>query len=177
MWQQHFNKGDTVEVLTKSNDEATYCYHAATILRSPAKKRKKKNTLYVEYQTIKVPDEDGSSRPLREHVDASRVRPPPQTAAETGRGFGLCENVDAFDGNRWKVGSVVGILMNSKYLVVFGDKEEQVEFEGCDLRIHRDWNDGFWTPPLEEMVSTNPSSQVRFVKGSLKARCFFSLTS
>lgn len=161
---QHFTKGDTVEVLTKTNDGATYCYRTATLLRSPAKKKKKKNknTLYVQYHTIKVPeDADGSSGLLRQHVDGSRVRPAPPP--EGGRSFGLCENVDAFDGNGWRVGSVVGILMNSKYLVVFGDEEEQFEFGGSNLRVHRDWNDGFWTPPLEESVSI----EARFVKGSV----------
>lgn len=172
MWQQHFNKGDTVEVLTRNDENplsrisrgscklakmpdgnrfksTTYCYYAATVLKSPSKKE---NTVYVEYHTVLVSDgRDGSSRQVREHVDGSRVRPLPPPDIDMR--FGLGEDVDAFCGNGWKVGSVSGVLMNSKYLVVFGDGEEQAEFEGCDLRIHRDWKDGFWTPPLGEMVT------------------------
>jgi len=138
---RHFSKWDAVEIIHDSS-----IYFPATVIRSPAKTR---THLYVEYQTLAA----CKNRPdrLKEFVEVGSVRPAPRP--EPNRTFVLSDAVDAYRECGWRRGTVVGILVNAKYLVLFEGSEQQVQFDHSDLRLHREWNSGVWNPPFEEPVT------------------------
>ncbi|XVF62403.1 hypothetical protein PTKIN_Ptkin09bG0004800 [Pterospermum kingtungense] len=152
------SKGDQVEV--KRPNGANY---AATVLRLPSTMQK--NMVFVEYQAVY----EGSAR-VKGYVDVSNVRPLPPL--ELNRCFKIGDSVDAYRENGWREGVVREILENSKYIVGFGEKEEESEVEQCNLRLHREWDDGSWVPPLTELTksteekdNTSRKVKVKFVLG------------
>lgn len=143
-----FNKGDQVEVLKRdNNDPTTLVYYPASVLRSTALSFKK-NHILIQYQTPTV--ESHGSKPIKELVDLAYVRPtPPRQPNEC---FKVNDNVDVYCDDGWHKGIVKDILENSKYVVGFDGKSEGILAEQCSLRLHREWDDGSWVPPLLQQV-------------------------
>ncbi|KAK9288008.1 hypothetical protein L1049_016453 [Liquidambar formosana] len=157
----HFNKGDEVEVTTEDG-RTNATWYPATVLRSPAKN---KDQIYVEYKTL-TSDSNGS-KPLREHINVTNVRPVPPP--ELHRFFKVGENVDAFYEKGWRRGTVADILENSRYLVKVDGMGEEIAIEQCHSRLHREWDDGSWVPPLEgQKTSSELEVKSRRVKLKIK---------
>lgn len=140
--QGQLSKGDQVEVKRPNG-----AYYVATVLRPPCAMQK--TMVFVEYHAVV----EGFNC-VKGYVDVSHVRPfPPR---ELNRYFKVGDVVDAYWENGWRKGVVSEILENSKYVVGFernGLKEEEIsEVEQCNLRLHREWDDGSWVPPLTELV-------------------------
>ncbi|KAF8394707.1 hypothetical protein HHK36_020924 [Tetracentron sinense] len=164
MEEVHFSKGSEVEI-SSDDDGFRGSWYSATVLRSVSKKKK----FFVEYQSLMV-DEKGS-KPLREFVDAVHVRPRPPR--ELDRSFKLSEEVDAFHNDGWWEGVVIDVFENSRYSVFFRGSREQIKFQQSDLRLHREWVDGSWIPPLEEHMeakSGKKTLKIKFSKGKLTAK-------
>ncbi|GAV71673.1 LOW QUALITY PROTEIN: Agenet domain-containing protein, partial [Cephalotus follicularis] len=128
-----FTKGEQVEILKPDpNTTNDVVYYPATVLRSPALH---KNLISIEHHQIK------------EYVDLDSLRPTPPR--ELNRCFIVGDHVDAFFESEcvWRRGVVGGILENSKVVGVNGRSGES-EIQQWNLRVHRDWDDGSWVPPL-----------------------------
>lgn len=142
----HFRKGDLVEVLKRENGPSTSTYYAAKVLRSNVKQR---NQIFVEYQTMIIIG-SGCQKCVTELVDLASVRPMPPR--ELNKCFRMGDSVDVYCDNAWQKGTIKDILENSKYIVRFHGKSEGIVAEQCYLRLHREWDDGSWVPPLPEQV-------------------------
>ncbi|KAF8401282.1 hypothetical protein HHK36_012215 [Tetracentron sinense] len=161
MGEVDFSRGAEVEV---SSDEEGFrgAWFAATVIRSASKKKK----LLVEYQSL-MADEKGS-KPLREFIDAVHVRPRPPR--ELDPSFKKSEEVDAFCNDGWWEGIIINVLENSRFSVFFRGSREQIEFGISELRLHREWVDGSWVPPLEEQ-SKSSKTEAKCNKRALKVKC------
>jgi hypothetical protein len=63
------------------------------------------------------------------------------------------EKVDVYCDNGSHKGTVKDILENSRYAVGFdGECSEGIVSEQCNLRLHREWDEGSWIPPLLDQV-------------------------
>lgn len=135
-----FNKGDQVEVLKRENGPNTSTYYPATVLKPS------KTQVFVEYQTLMINESAGPKR-ITESVGLGFVRPkPPRRTIEY---FKVDDSVDVYCDNGWHKGIVRDILENSKYVVGFvGQSSDGIVTEQCNLRLHREWDDGSWIPPL-----------------------------
>ncbi|XP_019080636.1 protein AGENET DOMAIN (AGD)-CONTAINING P1 isoform X1 [Vitis vinifera] len=151
----YFKKGAEIEI---SSDEDGFrgAWFAGTVVKPPAKK-KNKTLVVVEYKTI-MADESGAN-PLRETMDVLQLRPPPPR--ERSRTFQISEEVDAYYNDGWWEGVITEAHENSRFAVFFRTSREQLEFSENDLRLHREWINGNWVPPLEEeKVKTEEKSAV-----------------
>lgn len=148
MSQTHFHKGRLVEVTRSDHGGSTGPYYPATVLRPLTKD---KAHIFVQYQTLTAHKADGGPKPLTEFVELGNVRPAPPR--ELHRLFKVGDDVDNFRAKGWSRGTVREILENSKYLVVLdGQADQEFESDHFNLRLHREWDDGSWVPPLPEEV-------------------------
>ncbi|KAI8531724.1 hypothetical protein RHMOL_Rhmol11G0157800 [Rhododendron molle] len=146
-----FKKGSAVEI--SSDDEGFRgAWYSGTVIR-PAPSRAKDKRVLVEYETLTA-DEAGKKR-LRETLDWVQLRPPPPPETRR-RGFKFSEEVDAYHNDGWWEGVVTEVLEGGRYTVFFRGTREQMEFEGSELRVHREWKDGNWVPPLEGEEKVGP---------------------
>ncbi|KAK2990187.1 hypothetical protein RJ640_014639 [Escallonia rubra] len=159
----HLHKGATVEATLPQNDAASSSFYPATVLHSPSN-----DTVQLKFETLN--STKNPKKRLKDHVHVASVRPDPPPP-ELHRFFVVGEAVDGFLSNGWRKGKVVDILENSKYLVSFDGENENEEVEQYSLRLHRDWVDGSWVPPLQSQES---SSQVEKGSRELKLRIKFS---
>ncbi|PIA60953.1 hypothetical protein AQUCO_00300463v1 [Aquilegia coerulea] len=136
-----FSKGMEVEVC--SDDVGLRgAWFTATVLRSNLKK----NKICVEYKTLIANEKD--NKPLREFVNVVNLRPIPPR--EIQRSFQSSDEVDAYHNDGWWEGVVIKVLDNSRYSVYFRSGKEQIDFNESQLRIHREWVNGIWVPPMME---------------------------
>ncbi|CAH8384023.1 unnamed protein product [Eruca vesicaria subsp. sativa] len=105
----------------------------------------------VEYTTLFF-DKEGRKR-LKEVVDVAQLRPPvPEVAErEKRRDVKVGEEVDAFYSDGWWEGTVTEVLGDGRFSVYFRASKEQIRFRRDELRFHREWVNGVWKPPVEEM--------------------------
>ncbi|CAK9145245.1 unnamed protein product [Ilex paraguariensis] len=152
---QIFTKGSQVEV-TSNEEGFRGAWYVATILDPPSRSNSKKKNqnftkVYLEYHSL-LADEDGS-KPLREHVNVSFIRPlpPPETAAT--RSFELNDVVDAFYRDGWWTGVITMVFRNSRFLVTFQNPPDEIEFGASDLRVHQEWVNGKWFRPQKQRTT------------------------
>ncbi|KAL8260205.1 hypothetical protein R6Q59_028158 [Mikania micrantha] len=180
-------KGSTVEV---SIDEPGFhgAWYVATVIdeveASPTKKRgsnKKRNREEIRYlvKYHMLLKEGSVDEPLTEIVNLSSVRPfPPSNlrrdsdgvASEDGGDvdFEVFDVIDAYHREGWWIGvvkKVIGEGERKKYVVLFENPAEEVEFGRLQLRLHADWIGGKWRvrpkkalqmqTPEEELVDRN----------------------
>ncbi|KAF7817984.1 DUF724 domain-containing protein 3 [Senna tora] len=142
----YFKPGSAVEV--SSDDEGFRgSWFLGTIIRRCSSKNNP-NQFVVEYETI-MADEKGS-KPLRETLNLHQLRPP--APREADRQFKFGEEVDAYHNDGWWEGAITEELGNERFAVYFRVSKEQLEFGKEDLRLHREWINEQWVPPLEEQV-------------------------
>lgn len=141
----YFKKGAAVEISSDEDDFRGAWFMGTVINRS---KTKEKNKVFVEYKTL-MSDQD-ETKFLREKVDIIQLRPP--APRETWRTrFSLGEEVDAYYYDGWWEGVITRIDQESgKYWVYFRGTREELGFEATELRVHREWVNGEWVPPLEK---------------------------
>ncbi|XP_057434303.1 protein AGENET DOMAIN (AGD)-CONTAINING P1-like isoform X2 [Lotus japonicus] len=155
-----FNKGEGVEVI-KQNENDEYSYFPATVLRPPSKNN---NMVFVEYQ---APTKSRN----REYVNVASVRP--KLPYELNPWFKVGDSVDAFRPNvtafSWCPATVSDILENSTYRVDFRGHSAAVDH--CSLRLHRDWVNGNWVPPLPQPQPQPPETVTRSEKIRIKIKC------
>ncbi|KAL4308705.1 hypothetical protein GQ457_01G002690 [Hibiscus cannabinus] len=156
--QGQLNKGDEIEVKRPNG-----AYYAATVLRPPSAMQK--NMVFVEYKTVYE-----GPKCVRGFVDLTHVRPSPPL--ELSRCFKIGDCVDAYWENGWRKGVVRDLLENSKFVVGFdgnGEKEdEESEVEQCNLRLHREWEDGSWVPSQNELAKAPKENGDKSRKVKLK---------
>lgn len=100
----------------------------------------------IEYHNL-MADEKSSKR-LREALDIRQLRP--ILPSETGQIFKFGDEVDAFYNDGWWEGYITEELDNNKFAVYFRASKEQLVFSKEQLRIHREWFDHTWVPPLRQ---------------------------
>ncbi|KAK1307724.1 hypothetical protein QJS10_CPA09g00747 [Acorus calamus] len=143
-------KGQEVEV---AGDEEGLrgAWYEATVARSFPSKGK----VSLLYRTLAL--DDDPTKPLKETVDAARVRPAPPPIDGRGRAgpvvFGPGQAVDAFYNEGWWVGTVSevrvtddkgGPVRTLRYRVRFPDPVDEREFGVEELRVHLEWVGGEW---------------------------------
>ncbi|WCJ23253.1 agenet domain-containing protein [Euphorbia peplus] len=133
-----FFKGDQVEVMKQVNGPHTLTYYAATVLSSPSNH---KPQILVQYNC-----DAGDRKGSIEMVDFECLRPVPRRMLHER--FRMGDRVDVFCDDGWQKGTVKDLLENSMYVVGFDGKSEGIVAEQCRLRLHREWDDGLWTPPI-----------------------------
>ncbi|KAJ4955669.1 hypothetical protein NE237_012452 [Protea cynaroides] len=121
-------------------------WFTATVLRQP----NRDNKIYVEYHTLIA---ENSKKKLREKADVVNVRPIPPR--EEHRTFKMSEEVDAFYDDGWWEGVITKVHDNDRFSVYFRGSKTQSTFPASDLRLHREWVDSNWVPPLEEVHQIN----------------------
>ncbi|XP_077218782.1 agenet domain-containing protein [Tasmannia lanceolata] len=149
------SRGAVVEVRSYENGFVGAWFEAKVIRSMP-----KKNSVSVEYKDLM--DDQDESKPLRETVDLSNVRPPPPL--ETHSLFQLNDRVDAFWNEGWWVGVILKVLDEERYAVYFQDTKEEIEFERSNLRVHREWIGGKWVPNRSQ---NKKKLEMKFTKGTL----------
>lgn len=136
-----FQKGAEVEVSTEE-EGFRGAWFTGKVVRTVNKNKK----IFIEYHNL-IEDEK-TLKPLREFINVVNVRPnPPQSHDQN---FNLSDLVDAYYQDAWWEGVITNVLENDRYTVYFRDSKEEIEFLKSELRIHREWVDGSWVPPLEE---------------------------
>ncbi|WCJ43077.1 agenet domain-containing protein [Euphorbia peplus] len=139
-----FKPGSLVEVSSDDDGFRGSWYIGKVIKRASSKNHDK---YLVEYQ--KLFDDDAGEKPLQEILDWAQLRP--LAPREKKRKFRFGEKVDAFHNDGWWEGSVTEERKNGKFAVFFRGTREQIVFGEQDLRLHREWVNGEWKPPLEDV--------------------------
>lgn len=152
--------GESSEDPFKSGADVEVCFEdegfrgswfSATVLRHASKRTNKKPRILVQFHTLNAADANGNAtaKPLRETVDLVLARPIPPRESE--RHFHVGEDVDAFHSDGWWEGVVMSVNQADRtYSVFFRSSREQLLFQESQLRLHREWVDGKWVPPLED---------------------------
>ncbi|OMO78839.1 hypothetical protein CCACVL1_14069 [Corchorus capsularis] len=144
----HLQPGSQVEI--SSNDKGFRgSWYTGTVIRRAAQSSRKNpsaaNNYLVEYHELL---NKAATKPLRETLNAGDLRP--LAPRETSRKFKFGEWVDAYNDDGWWEGYITEELDNGNFHVYFKGSKEQLEFREDQLRLHREWVDGSWVPPLEE---------------------------
>lgn len=149
----YFTNGAEIEI---SSDEEGFrgAWYAGTVIRPIPKKQRSNNKeesskslrVLVEYKTL-MADKKGK-RPLKETLSLIQLRPRPPP--ERPRRLNVSEEVDAYYNDGWWEGVVMEVLGDGRYSVFFRGTRDQLEFEESQIRIHREWANGEWTPPFVE---------------------------
>ncbi|XP_006349167.1 uncharacterized protein [Solanum tuberosum] len=156
--QEYLTKGSTVEV-TSDEEGFKGVWFDGTILNYGSNKKK----VLVEYRSI-LADEIGS-KPLRELVNVSFVRPvPPLEIVES---FELHDVVDASYKDGWWTGVITKVLDDFRYQVTFSNPPDVLEFGVSELRLHKQWVKGNWVLPGKQrtdslMFSVGKNVEVSF---------------
>ncbi|KAM7481820.1 hypothetical protein LguiB_006403 [Lonicera macranthoides] len=133
--------GADVEI-SSDDDGFRGAWYAGTIIR-PAKP---KNKFLIQYKTLTTDDDD--EKPLEETLDLVQLRPQPPR--ERPRSFEFSQEVDAYHNEGWWEGVITKVMKNERYSVFFRATREQIDFDGKDLRVHREWVNGDWVPPFDD---------------------------
>ncbi|XP_010322317.1 DUF724 domain-containing protein 6 isoform X2 [Solanum lycopersicum] len=143
--QEYLTEGSTVEV-TSDEEGFEGVWFDGTILNYSLNKKK----VLVEYRSILA--DDNGSKPLRELVHVSFVRPvPPLEIVEC---FGLHDVVDASYKDGWWTGVITKVLDDSRYQVTFNNPPDVLEFCVSDLRLHKQWVNGNWVLPGKQRTDS-----------------------
>lgn len=171
----YFKKGAPVEISSDEDDFRGAWFMGTIINRS--RTNKDKNKVFVEYKTLM--SEQDETKFLREKVDIVQLRPP--APREMGRrNFGLGDEVDAYHYDGWWEGVITRInqedIVNGddndgdcKYTVYFRGTREELDFGSSELRIHREWVNGNWVPPLEENEDVKIASNTNVEEPSINS--------
>ncbi|XP_030508767.2 protein AGENET DOMAIN (AGD)-CONTAINING P1 isoform X1 [Cannabis sativa] len=151
--------GDLIEVY-KPCHASNGPYFPATVIRSPVNINIDNVILYVEYGThTPNAQEIHPTPPSREVVSSVNVRPVPPLFSFEQVVFKVGDDVDFFFRNRWSRGVVESIFEEkARYIVTFHDSARKIVCPLYNLRVHREWNNGAWNPPLPP---SQRSSEVR----------------
>ncbi|KAL5700779.1 hypothetical protein ACHQM5_026187 [Ranunculus cassubicifolius] len=142
--KSEFSKGMLVEVC--SDDQGLRgAWFVATILQSIPRKKK----ALIQYHTLitSSSSDEERSKPLKELVDFINLRPIPPKGSNFR--FNLSDEVDAYHNDGWWEGIVTRVLEKDRYLVYFRCGKEEIEFGEEELRVHREWVNGNWIPPID----------------------------
>ncbi|CAK7340512.1 unnamed protein product [Dovyalis caffra] len=150
----HFKPGSKVEIMS---DDVGFrgSFYTGTIVKAT---RTPKFT--VQYDKM-FEDEEGK-KPLKETVNEFQIRP--IAPREKKREFKLSEEVDAYHNDGWWEGVITEVNENGKFAVFFRSTKEQIEFVEEDLRLHREWVNGEWKPPMEREEENEEKQEVKEVK-------------
>lgn len=112
--------------------------------------RKKPNHVYIQYETLL---DEKSSKPLKEFVNSSLVRPIPPQERTKVQAFQLNDVVDGFYKDGWWTGVITNVFEeNTRFEVTFSNPPDLIVFGAEDLRVHRDWVRGKWIRPKKKQV-------------------------
>ncbi|TKY52328.1 magnesium transporter MRS2-F [Spatholobus suberectus] len=135
-----FKPGTAVEV--SSEDEGFRgSWFSGSIIRRLASDR-----FLVEYDNLMA--DDKSSKHLREVLGLRHLRPLPPP--ETDHKFKFGDEVDALHNDGWWEGHITQELENERFAVYFRGSKEQLVFPKEQLRLHREWFNHNWVPPLQQ---------------------------
>ncbi|KAG2298848.1 hypothetical protein Bca52824_035320 [Brassica carinata] len=97
----------------------------------------------VEYLTLLL-DKKKRTKRLQESISSDRIRPqsPSEKLGET-KILELTDNVEAYHNDGWCSGRVQAIFNNDTYYFSFNRSSQHIQFSLCDLRIPKEWVDGF----------------------------------
>ncbi|XWS57412.1 hypothetical protein CRYUN_Cryun09bG0172000 [Craigia yunnanensis] len=141
----YLQPGSRVEI--SSNDPGFRgSWFTGSILKRASSRNGNPNKFLVQYTHLF--QDDAGTKPLKETINAVDIRP--LAPRERARKFKFAEEVDAFYNDGWWEGVITKELENGKFHVYFKRSKEQLEFGEDQLRLHREWVNGSWTPPLEE---------------------------
>ncbi|OMO86251.1 hypothetical protein CCACVL1_09691 [Corchorus capsularis] len=150
----HLQPGSEVEISSNDPGFRGSWFTGTIIKRAPQSARKNSNSnsnsaanKFVVQYTHLFEDEAGTM-PLQETINAADLRP--LAPRERARKFKFGEEVDAYHDDGWWEGVITKELENGKFDVYFKGSKEQLEFGEDQLRLHREWANGSWDPPLEE---------------------------
>ncbi|KAL2325608.1 hypothetical protein Fmac_024666 [Flemingia macrophylla] len=133
-----FKPGTAVEV--SSEDEGFRgSWYSGTIVR-----RLTSDRFLVKYDNLMT--EDNGSERLRESLPIRYLRP--LLPLETGREFKFGDEVDAYHNDGWWEGHITEELENERFAVYFRASKEQLVFPKDKLRLHHEWFNHEWVPPL-----------------------------
>lgn len=148
----HFKSGTRVEI-SSDDDGFRGSWYEGTVIRRASSKNP--NKYLVQYE--KLFNDESGKKPLRETLDFVQLRP--VAPREKQRKFKFGEEVDAYHNDGWWEGSITSEREDGKFAVFFRGTREQIVFGEEALRLHREWVDGEWEPPLEEVQEEKEKEQ------------------
>ncbi|XVF31490.1 hypothetical protein REPUB_Repub16aG0150300 [Reevesia pubescens] len=140
----HLQPGSQVEVTSTEDPGFYFSWFTGSILKRVSSRNP--NKFVVQYNNLF--QDKAETKLLTENVNAVDIRPLPPR--ERARKFKVAEEVDAFYNDGWWEGLITDELENGKFLFYCKTSKEQLEFGEDQLRLHREWLNGSWMPPLEE---------------------------
>ncbi|CAM8921000.1 unnamed protein product [Rhodiola kirilowii] len=140
--KESFGEGSVIEV---KNDEDGFegAWFSATVLKVLSNGK-----FFIEYKNLKTDDDKEF---YREEMDVVQIRPVPPREAKVE--FKKNDFVDAYYNDGWWEGVIVNMLEGRRFKVYFRATKELIEFGEEKLRIHREWVNGDWNPPLIKDVN------------------------
>ncbi|CAH2053019.1 unnamed protein product [Thlaspi arvense] len=93
-----------------------------------------------------------------ENVQEMRIRPTPPPLPEADCStdvLALTQDVDAYHDDHWCRGYVQALLDGSEVCICLHHVEKNVKFQISDVRIHREWVDEAWDPPVDVDIQKN----------------------
>lgn len=154
---RYFKEGAKIEI-SSDDDGFRGSWYEGTVIKSP---KRESSLVKVEYKTL-MEDEAGTRR-LRESLRLVQLRPRPPR--ENRLVFEFSDEVDAYHNDGWWEGVITQVLEGDDYAVFFRGTREQLHFKAALLRLHREWVNGMWVPPLDPSLapdrkSTPPAAEV-----------------
>ncbi|OMP09416.1 hypothetical protein COLO4_05529 [Corchorus olitorius] len=146
----HLQPGSEVEISSNDPGFRGSWFTGTIIKRAPQSARKNSNSAANQFvvQYTHLFEDEAGTMPLQETINAADLRP--LAPRERVRKFKFGEEVDAYHDDGWWEGVITKELENGKFDVYFKGSKEQLEFGEDQLRLHREWANGSWDPPLEE---------------------------
>lgn len=135
-----FKPGTAVEV-SSEDDGFRGSWYSGTIIRRLACDR-----FLVEYHNLMADEE--TSQNLREVLGLRHLRPLPPMEIDRELKFG--DEVDAYHNEGWWEGHITEELENGTFAVYFRASKEQLVFPKEQLRLHREWFNQTWVPPVQQ---------------------------
>ncbi|XP_024927971.3 protein AGENET DOMAIN (AGD)-CONTAINING P1-like [Ziziphus jujuba] len=174
----YLEAGQEVEVINKVPNKHTMMLPAIII-------QKGSDTAFlVEYKAASVAKPEsskigsGSKRKStggvsREEVDVELLRPVPARESDDYE-FRFAEKVDALFGEGWRYGVVVDVKKNLTFDIFLEFEKKPLKFALSEIRVHRDWVNGAWDPPLQEKqemdvsvaAEETPKKKMKLSKGA-----------
>lgn len=146
MAERLFRKGADVEVTSPEYSLRGTLFPAKIVSQSS----RKRGYFLVEYRSlVTIPGKDLPPKRHREVLPAGLLRPAPPRYEGDRLLFECDAAVDAFVNGGWWEGVVTKELNGGVYVVYFRSVKQEFRFSVDELRAHREWVNGRWSPPLD----------------------------
>ncbi|KAK9146548.1 hypothetical protein Sjap_006451 [Stephania japonica] len=153
-----FKEGERIEVL-RGNKRQSFSWLPGEIVSANG------DDYTIRYQLFL----NAEAEPVLEKVSQRSIRPQPPPVKEKDK-WALGDIVEVFDLHCWKVGKVVKMLKNDRYLVRLCEQIQLKEFHESCLRVRQAWQKKKWIVVKKAAVHKK-SNKKRNYDGHTQSEC------